>query len=91
MSSLIVGNGFYAVSAPRPDRATGREDKPMATGGKLTRLSRSADNKWPNRRKATMSVDLWLWVILIVMVSVVITQNIGLKDRLRRLESVLHR
>ena len=38
-----------------------------------------------------MSVDLWLWVILIVMVSVVIIQNIGLKDRLRRLESVLHR
>lgn len=38
-----------------------------------------------------MSVDLWLWVVLVVMVSVVITQNIGLKDRLRRLESVLHR
>jgi hypothetical protein len=38
-----------------------------------------------------MSLDLWLWFILIVMVSVVITQNIGLKDRLRRLEAVLNR
>jgi hypothetical protein len=38
-----------------------------------------------------MSVDLLLCVTLIVMLSVVIGQNIGLKERLKKLESGLHR
>jgi hypothetical protein len=42
-------------------------------------------------RKATMSMDLWLWLILILMLSVVIAQNIGLKEKLKKLEGVLHR
>ena len=38
-----------------------------------------------------MSADWWLCLILIVMLSVVIGQNIGLKERLKKLESLLHR
>jgi hypothetical protein len=38
-----------------------------------------------------MSMELWLSLILIVMLSVVIVQNIGLKERLKKLEAVLHR
>jgi len=38
-----------------------------------------------------MSLDLLLCLILIVMLSVVIAQNIGLKERLRKLERLLHR
>jgi hypothetical protein len=49
------------------------------------------DNEITNQRKATMSLDLLLCVILIVMLSVVIGQNIGLKERMKKLESLLHR
>jgi hypothetical protein len=49
------------------------------------------DNKIANRRKATMSVELLICLVLIVMLSVVIGQNIGLKERLKKLESLLHR
>jgi len=38
-----------------------------------------------------MSVDLLVCLILLVMLSVVIGQNIGLKERLKKLESMLHR
>jgi len=38
-----------------------------------------------------MSLDLLLCVILVVMLSVVIAQNIGLKERLKKLEGLLHR
>jgi len=38
-----------------------------------------------------MSMDLLLCLILIVMLSVVIVQNIGLKERLKKLDALLHR
>ena len=38
-----------------------------------------------------MSLDLLLCLILIVMLSAVIVQNIGLKERLKKLEALLHR
>ena len=38
-----------------------------------------------------MSMDLLLCLILIVMLSVVIVQNIGLKELLKKLEALLHR
>ena len=38
-----------------------------------------------------MSVDVLLCLTLIVMLSVVIGQNIGLKERLKKLENLLHR
>jgi hypothetical protein len=38
-----------------------------------------------------MGMDLLLCLILILMLSVVIVQNIGLKERLKKLENVLHR
>jgi hypothetical protein len=41
--------------------------------------------------KATMSMELLLCLILILMLSVVIVQNIGLKERLKKLEGSLHR
>jgi hypothetical protein len=55
------------------------------------RRQEAPDNDWLDGRKATMSVDVWLWVILMVMVSVVIAQNIGLNERLKKLEAQLHR
>jgi len=38
-----------------------------------------------------MTWDLWLASIVILMLSVVIAQNMGLRDRLKKLEALLRR
>jgi len=38
-----------------------------------------------------MSSDLWLEAIVILMLSVLIGQNMGLRDRLKKLEALLRR
>ena len=55
------------------------------------RNQEAPDNRDSESTKATMSLDLLLCLILIVMLSVVIAQNIGLKERVKKLERLLHR
>ena len=38
-----------------------------------------------------MSSDLWLEAIVILMLTVLIAQNMGLRDRLKKLEALLRR
>ena len=36
-------------------------------------------------------MDVWLLLLLVLMLSVVIAQNMGLRDRLKKLEALLRR
>ena len=38
-----------------------------------------------------MLVELWMWLILVLMLAMIVVQNIGLKERLTELEGKLRR
>lgn len=54
---------------------------------------------WPSKagtqhsplEQGTATVELWLLLLLVLMLSVVIAQNMGLRDRLKKLEALLRR
>jgi len=38
-----------------------------------------------------MLVELWMWLILVLMLAMIVIQNVGLKERLTELEAKLRR
>lgn len=38
-----------------------------------------------------MLVELWMWLILVLMLAMIVVQNVGLKERLTELEAKLRR
>jgi Tfp pilus assembly protein PilX len=38
-----------------------------------------------------MLVELWMWLIVVLMLTLVIVQNIGLRERITKLEATLRR
>jgi hypothetical protein len=38
-----------------------------------------------------MLVELWMWLILVLMLALVVVQNMGLRERVSKLEATLRR
>ena len=38
-----------------------------------------------------MLVELWMWLIVVLMLTLIIVQNIGLRERITKLEATLRR
>ena len=38
-----------------------------------------------------MLVELWMWLIVVLMLALIVVQNIGLKERLTKLEAMRRR